>query len=97
MTQYAKHFPIGIMTTVLGVSKSGYYQFLKARPSLRTQANQHLIKKIKKIYRSSHETYGSPRIYAELLAMVESCSRQRIARLMKSEKIMAKMPKKFKK
>ena len=97
MTQYAQHFPIGLMATVLGVSKSGYYQFLKAQPSLRSQANQHLTAQIKQIHQTSHETYGSPRIHAELLAMGESCSRQRVARLMKAEKIMAKMPKRFKK
>ena len=74
-----------------------YYQFLKAQPSLRSQANQHLTAQIKQIHQTSHETYGSPRIHAELLAMGESCSRQRVARLMKAEKIMAKMPKRFKK
>jgi putative transposase len=97
MNQYVQHFPIGIMATVLEVSKSGYYQYLKARPSSRSQANQHLIEQIKQIHQSSHGTYGSPRIHAELLAMGESCSRQRVARLMKAEKLMAKMPKRFKK
>ena len=97
MTQYAQYFPVGIMATVLGVSKSGYYQFLKSQPSLRDQANHQLLEKIKMIHQSSYETYGSPRIHAELLAMGESCSRQRVARLMKAEKIMAKMHKKFKK
>lgn len=53
------------MATVLGVSKSGYYQYLKARPSSRSQANQHLIEQIKQIHQSSHGTYGSHRIHAE--------------------------------
>jgi len=97
MNQHVHHFPVEAMATVLGVSKSGYYQFLKAQPSLRSQANQYLLEKIKKIHQSSYETYGSPRVHAELLAMGESCSRQRVARLMKAEKIMAKMQKKFKK
>jgi putative transposase len=97
MKQHHHIFPVEAMATVLGVSKSGYYQFLKARPSLRAQANQHLIEKIKVIHRNSYELYGNSRIHAELLAMEESCSRQRVARLMKTEKIMAKMHKKFKK
>ena len=97
MKQHYHDFPIEIMATVLGVSKSGYYRFLKAKPSLQDQANQRLIEKIKMIHQSSYGTYGSPRIHAELLAMGESCSRQRVARLMKAEKIMAKMHKKFKK
>ena len=49
MNKHAQHFPIGIMATVLGVSKSGYYQFLKAQLSSRSQANQLLIEKIKEI------------------------------------------------
>jgi len=97
MNKHAQHFPIETMAAVLGVSKSGYYQFLKAQPSLRSRANQRLIEKIKQIHQNSYETYGSPRIHAELLAMGESCSRQRVARLMKAEKIMAKMSKRFKK
>jgi putative transposase len=97
MKTYSLEFPIEKMAIVLGVSKSGYYRFLKATPSLRAQANQRLIEKIKRIHQSSYETYGSPRIHAELQAMGEFCSRQRVARLMKAEKIMAKMHKKFKK
>jgi putative transposase len=97
MKQHHNIFPVEVMATVLGVSKSGYYQFLKAKPSLRAQANHHLIEKIKVIHKNNHELYGSPRIHAELLAMEESCSRQRVAILMKTEKIMAKMHKRFKK
>lgn len=97
MKNYRLEFPIEKMAIVLGVSKSGYYRFLKAKPSLRAQSNQRLIEKIKRIHQSSYETYGSPRIHAELLAMGESCSRPRVARLMKAEKIVAKMHKKFKK
>lgn len=97
MKQHYHDFPVGIMASVLGVSRSGYYRFLKATPSMRDQENQRLIERIKGIHQSSYETYGSPRIHAELLAMGEFCSRQRVARLMKAEKIMAKMHKKFKK
>src|SRR3990167_5492799 len=41
-------------------------------------------------------TYGSPRIHAELRFQGETCSRKRIANLMKKEGIKAKMKKRFK-
>ena len=40
--------------------------------------------------------YGSPRIHAELKANGETCSRNRVASLMKKNGIMAKMSKRFK-
>ena len=51
---------------------------------------------IKAVYEFSRQTYGSPRIHAELKDQGESCSRQRIAKLMRKAGIIAKMHKKFK-
>ena len=95
MKQHHQTFPIEIMADVLGVSRSGYYRFLKAKPSEREQENQNLLEKIKHIHRESYETYGSPRIHAELKFKGEICSRKRVARLMKKEGIKAKMVKRF--
>lgn len=53
-------------------------------------------KKIKLIHAKSRETYGSPRIHATLPLEGETCSRNRIARLMKKSGIQAKMKKRFK-
>ena len=52
--------------------------------------------KIQAIYEASRQTYGSPRIHAELKEQGETCSRQRVARIMKQAGIVAKMTKKFK-
>lgn len=81
---------------MLGVSRSGYYCFTKRLPSQRQQDEDRLLMKIQKIYEESRQTYGSPRIHAELKEQGETCSRQRIAKLMKKAGIMAKMTKKFK-
>jgi transposase InsO family protein len=85
------------MAKVLGVSRSGYYRFLKAKPSLRKQENERLLEKIRLIHQSSFGTYGSPRIHAELKASGETCSRKRVAKLMKKHGIFAKMCQRFKK
>lgn len=97
MKRYNQEFPIERMAKVLGVSRSGYYRFLKAEPSLRDQENKQLLDKIRLIHETSFETYGSPRIHAELKSRGEMCSRKRVASLMKRNGIEAKMFRRFKK
>lgn len=97
MKRYNQEFPVERMAKVLGVSRSGYYRFLKAKPSLRDQENKQLLNKIRLIHQTSFETYGSPRIHAELKDAGEVCSRKRVARLMRRHGIAAKMAKRFKK
>jgi putative transposase len=96
MQRYRNEFGVERMSQVLGVSRSGYYAFIKAAPSTRDQANKKLIEKIKIIHGESRQTYGSPRIHAELVGVGTPCSRKRVARLMRCEGIQAKMKKRFK-
>jgi len=97
MKQYEHEFPIERMAKIMGVSRSGYYRFLGAGLSIRAQENKVLLNKIQCIHQASFETYGSPRIHAELKANGETCSRRRVARLMKAHGIVVKMAKRFKK
>jgi putative transposase len=96
ISQYKNEFSVERMSKVLGVSRSGYYAFIKAGSCKRDQENEKLIGKIKKAHKESRETYGSPRIHAELSEQGEKCSRKRVARLMKKAGIQAKMKKRFK-
>ena len=97
MKIHTHSFSLAQMASILGVSPSGYYDFLKRPPSLRDQNNQELVKKIQSLFKESLETYGSPRIHAELLEVGYSCSRNKVARLMRGQGLQAKMYKKFKK
>jgi hypothetical protein len=54
------YFPVDQMAKILGVSKSGYYGFLKRSVSSRSQYNQELVDKIKEVFSQSFEIYGSP-------------------------------------
>ena len=83
------------MCKVLKVSKSGYYKWLKSRPSKRYIENQALMKQIREIHNRSKQTYGSPRITHELLDCRVKVSRPRVARLMKKAGIRSKMRKKY--
>jgi putative transposase len=97
MKNHSTYFPADQMATVLGVSRSGYYNFINRFPSKRAIYNKELFEKIQAIFVQSYNTYGSPRIHAELLEQGYNCSRPRVARLMQDNKIQAKMYKKFKK
>jgi putative transposase len=96
MQQHAEEWTIEEMANLLSVSRSGYYRYCKHKPSQRQQENEMLISKVKQIHAASRETYGSPRIHAELVAQGYSCSRPRVARLMKQVGIVAKMQRLFK-
>lgn len=96
MFYYRNEFSVERMSKVLNVSRSGYYAFIKAAPAKREQANRTLIEKIKEVHKESRQTYGSPRIHADLIEQGEKCSRKRVARLMRREGIQAKMKKRFK-
>jgi len=96
MKNHANKFSIEKMSKAFNVSRSGYYQFVNAELSSRKKEDDRLLVLIKMIHRSSRATYGSPRVHAELHARGETCSRKRVARLMKKAGIEAKMKKRFK-
>lgn len=76
-------FPVHLMCRMLGVSRSGYYGWRSRPPSARNRANAALTAKIYEIHRRSRETYGSPRVHAELRALGTRCGRKRVERLMR--------------
>jgi len=66
------------------VSRSGYYEWLSRPESPRAQENKLLLKQIRQIHEESRETYGSPRVHAELvLGLGLPVNLKRVARLMR--------------
>jgi transposase InsO family protein len=78
------------MCRVLAVSRSGYYAWRNRKTTQSEQTNQALLQKIKRIYRESDKSYGSPRIYRQLREEGEKYNRKRIVRLMRKHHIVAK-------
>jgi len=76
-------FPIAPMARVLGVSKAGYYAWLRRPPSARARADAALLKRVRTVHATSRQTYGAPRVHADLRAGGERHGRKRIARLMR--------------
>lgn len=76
-------FPVAAMARVLGVSKAGFYAWLHRPPSAHAEADAALLKRIKTVHASSRQTYGAPRVHAELRHHGQAHGRKRIARLMR--------------
>ena len=75
-------FPIQLMCRMLGVWRSGYYDWRDRPPSRRSREDTALTEKVREIHRRSRETYASPRVHAELRALGTRCGRKRVERLM---------------
>lgn len=80
----------------LNFSRSGYYAGRIRPVSRREEENKILVSQIKIVHQDNRQVYGSPRITAELRSRGYSCSVNRVAKLMKENKIAAKTKRKFK-
>jgi putative transposase len=80
-----------VVCKVLGVSRSGYYGWLKrleAPPTERVAAQLALIDRIQLLHRQ-HRYYGSPRIHQALLSQNVQVGRHKVAALMRQNGISA--------
>jgi putative transposase len=96
MKIHEAEFSVERMSDVFKVSRSGYYKFIALNLSARLIENDRLGEEIKLIHKNSRQTYGSPRVHAQLISQGETCSRKRVARIMQKQGLRAKMNKRFK-
>jgi putative transposase len=71
------------MCRMLGVSRSGYYDWRDRPPSRRNRQDAALTEKVREVHRRSRQTYGSLRVHAELRALGTRCGRKRVERIMR--------------
>ena len=81
-------FPIATMARVLGMSRAGFYAWRQRPPSSHAVANAALPKRIRTVHASSRQTYGAPRVHADLRGRGERHGRKRIARLMREAELL---------
>jgi putative transposase len=70
------------LCSLYGVTRAGYYAWVKRGVSRRTEQDRELVGKIRRTFESSRGTYGGPRVHRELVKAGEQVSRRRVARLM---------------
>ena len=72
--QQQKH-SVKMMCRVLGVARSGYYDWLKQPISDRAKEDARLLRLIRTSFTASHSIYGAPRIFLDLREAGETCSK----------------------
>jgi putative transposase len=71
------------LCSVLGVTRAGYYAWRRRPPSARRRGDLELEQLVRSAFADSLQTYGAPRLHAELRAQGVRVSKKRVARLMR--------------
>ena len=81
---------------VLGVSRNGYYQYLRSLEKPTDPVHEEMIEWVQDIAKSSKDSYGSRRMKKALNILGYPVSRNKARKLMKEAKVKAKQRKKYK-
>ena len=82
-------YPVQTMCHVLGIAQSGYYAWLHKPMSDRAIEDASLLRLIQAPFKASHGIYGAPRVFLDLREADETCSKHRVERLMRENRIVA--------
>jgi len=88
-------YPVLILCRVLRVSRSGFYAWLRRKPSHRDLKDEQLRPKIMEAFKKGRGTYGSPRVKRDLVDQGYEIGRRRVARLMRDLGLQGVCPRKF--
>lgn len=90
-------WPVAAMCRALGVSRSGFHDFRRRKPSARAQRRAGLTVRIEQAHRDSKCRYGSPRVARVLRRQGLNVTRKTVAAIMAENGLTARPKKKFKK
>ena len=80
---------VRMMCQLLDVAPSGYYAWLKKPISDRAKEDKRLLRLIRASFTASQGVYGAPRVFLDLREAGETCSKHRVARLMRENNLRA--------
>jgi putative transposase len=89
-------FPVSAMCRVLGVTKSGFYAWMKRPKPARARRDAQLAATVAAVHQRSRRTYGSPRVHRELKARGVHVGKKRIERLMRENGLQGRSKRRFK-
>ncbi len=90
-----KDHGVRTLCKALQVSASGYYAARSRPPSARAQRQSALVFRIREAHAASRQSYGAPRVHAELAAQGVACCRNTVAKLMRREQIVPRAIRQF--
>lgn len=96
MKEHDHQYAISVMSRALKVSRSGYYDWLCRKPSLRAKNDERLAVEIKAAHIRTRETYGNERLCDELKDANVLISLYKTRKLRKELGIKCKQSKRFK-
>lgn len=82
--RHVGQFRVSWMCDVLQVSRAGYYAWCKRGPSARDEANQRLLKLLRRLFKLNRQRYGYRRMH-QVARKEIPCGRHRVARLMSQD------------
>ena len=80
---------VRMMCRLLNVAPSGYYAWLKNPMSNRAKDDARLLRLIRASFKASQGVYGAPRVFLDLREAGETCSKHRVAGLMRENNMRA--------
>jgi putative transposase len=89
------HYPVRELCRVMDVSSSGYYTWCDRGESQHTLDDDRLLEDIRRIHDQGRGTYGSPKIWHQLIELGQRHSRKRVARLMAENGLFGRKRKRF--
>lgn len=86
---HRKQYSVQAACRVLDVAPSGYYAWLQQPLCNHAQEDARLLRLIRAAFVASHGIYGAPRVFLDLREAGETCSKHRVARLMRENHLRA--------
>jgi len=89
----AKHrgvWPVRWMCEALGVSRSGFHAWLTRPPSQRARTDEETGARVRASFLASDRTYGTRRVWRDVLAEGIACGLHKIERLMRAQALRAR-------
>lgn len=96
MKELSNRVPVAFLCRHFGVSRSGFYAYKPTRSQHSRTRRDFLKKEIKRLFEASKGTYGSPRIFHDLMKKGIPCSENTVAAIMRKMGLCADLKKKFK-
>lgn len=92
---HRRTYSVQLMCDALDVAPSGYYAAQQRPPSEHAVADDVLGRAVGMQFCASGETYGAPRVHADLKARGLHVAKKRVARLMQEDGLDARAPRRY--